>query len=426
MKLLNYTSLRYLLFAALLLLLSIPFSSVVLNKIFTKAIDKDLYQQAKQIPGQIGVIKSENDLLLWKALDKDLEIIAADSIVRHHKPYTVKKKRNGKEETFRILQKKLHILNKDYIVQIESSVLEKDELIRTILVIQLGLLLILLCGAVGINYFINKKVWKPFYKNLTFLQQFNVEGTQGEVLIDTSIEEFRQLNQSVALLTTSVRRAFLSQKEFVENASHELQTPLARLKFKLELLSQEKDVSQNQHLLIGEMYKAIEQLESLNKNLLLLSRIDNGQFNAAEQVPIIGIVKETVEDVAFIASSKSQKIIPEYAVAYCVVQSNRVLFKVLVKNLLLNAIQYSANNAAIQLMVDKNQLKVSNPGTPMTIPPERLFERFSKGDTQKGNGLGLAIVKAIATHYHFRLDYRYHEGQHQFTVQWDDKVDVKE
>lgn len=418
MKLLNYTSLRYLLFVALLLLMSIPLFYVVLNKIFTKAIDKDLYMQAKEIPAQISVIRSERELALWKALDKDLEILSADSVAYHPKPFTEKEFRNGKKETFRILQKKLHILDKDYIVQIESSVLEKDDLIRTILEIQLGLLLVLLCGAVAINYFINKKVWKPFYRSLSFLQHFNVVDKPGEILSGTSIEEFRQLNQSVTHLTTSVRRAFLSQKEFIENASHELQTPLAKLKFKLELLLQEKDVSHHQHILIGEMYNSIEQLDVLNKNLLLLSRIENGQFEVTESVEVIESVKDIVEDVTFVTSAKSQIIIFRHAVDLYSIQSNRTLFKVLVKNLLLNAIQNAASLSSIHIIVDQQSLSVTNPGTPLTIPPERLFLRFIKSDTQKGNGLGLAIVKAIADLYRFDLGYEYKEGQHIFRVKW--------
>lgn len=419
MKLLNYTSLRYFLFAALLLLFSIPVFYAVLNKIFTRAIDKDLFLQGKEIPARINSIKSERDLALWKALDKDLEVIPADSVSFHSKPFNKKFVRNGKEETFRILQKKLHILDRDYVVQIESSVLEKDELIKTILMIQLGLLLVLLCGAVVINYFINKKVWKPFYRSLSFLQHFNVEGQAEGPLSNTSIEEFRQLNQSITQLTTSVRKAFVSQKEFVENASHELQTPLAKLKLKLELLSQEKDASAKQHAMIGEMYKAIEQLEALNKNLLLLSKIENGQFGSTEFVDVLQVVQESVDDVSFIVSAKSQQIIMIPAVDECQVQSNRILFKVMVKNLLVNAIQNSVANSDIQIYVDSHCLHITNPGTPLTIPEEKLFLRFSKSNTQKGNGLGLAIVKAIADLYHFDVDYEYENGLHRFRVEWD-------
>lgn len=421
MKLLNYTSLRYLLFAALLLLFSIPVFYVVLNKIFTRAIDKDLYLQAEQIPNQIGVIKSERDLMLWKALDKDLEIVPADSISYRTKPYTLKKLSNGRKETFRILQKKLHILDRDYIVQIESSVLEKDELIRTILVIQLGLFLVLMCGAVGINYFINKKVWRPFYRNLSFLQHFDVEKESGEALSDTTISEFKQLNQSVTQLTTGMRRSFLSQKEFIENASHELQTPLAKLKFKLELLSQEKTASKNQHAMIGEMYKVIEQLDALNKNLLLLSRIDNGQYDTTHSLDVIGSVREIVDELSFIASSKSQQVVVEHSVDQCVIHSNKILFAVMVKNLLMNAIRFSANGTTIHLVVHKHSLQVINPGEPLAIKPDRIFDRFSRSDTQRGNGLGLAIVKAIASLHHYAIDYKYENRSHLFTVQWGTK-----
>lgn len=67
MKLLNYTSIRYLMFTALLLLISIPVFYFVLSKIFIHSIDNDLYKQAIEIPVRQDIIKSERDLQLWRA-----------------------------------------------------------------------------------------------------------------------------------------------------------------------------------------------------------------------------------------------------------------------------------------------------------------------------------------------------------------------
>ncbi len=162
MKLLNYTSIRYLLFAALLLFISIPAFYFVLNRIFIHSIDNDLYQQAIEIPIHQPVIKTERDLNLWRILDNDLEIVKADSIKFHKKPFTQKSKPIGEDEPedFRILQKRINILGQDYIVQIKSSMIEQEDLIQTILIFQLSLFCLLLLGAVVINYFINKKVWR--------------------------------------------------------------------------------------------------------------------------------------------------------------------------------------------------------------------------------------------------------------------------
>ena len=232
------------------------------------------------------------------------------------------------------------------------------------------------------------------------------------------IREFSQLNQSIHQLTMSVRKTYLSQKEFIENASHELQTPLTTLKFKLELLLQEKDLSQNQSLLISDMYKVIEQMDELNKNILLLSKIENGQFASMEPVVIINIVNEAANDLLLIAESKSQKIIKTFSTDGIFIQSNKMLLKILVNNLILNALQYSDANTAIRISVDEYLLTVSNPGLPLNINNDKLFSRFNKNNSGKGNGLGLSIVKAISDLYNYKISYEYSSGNHHFKLQW--------
>ncbi|HEY0299111.1 MAG TPA: histidine kinase dimerization/phospho-acceptor domain-containing protein [Arachidicoccus sp.] len=421
MKLLNYTSIRYLLFAALMLFISVPVFYVVLDKIFIEAIDKDLYQQASEIPAHIVSIKSDRDLALWKTLDNDLEIVSADSITLKAEPFTAEKfrKTRNKKGDFRVLQKKITILDKDYIVQIESSLIEKEDLIKTILFIQLGLFFLLLFGAVIINYFINKKVWKPFYESLVVLKNFDIENADIVRYAKGKIIEFNQLNDSIHQLFIRVRKSYLSQKEFIENASHELQTPLTIIKFKLELLLQEKHLSQSQSLLISDMYKVIEQMEELNSNLLLLSKIENGQFTSMEAVWVVDVTGQVIDELLLIAESKSQKVIANYFEKQGSLQSNKMLLKILVKNLLLNALQYSDSGASIQVFVGKNSLKISNPGKQLGVLQDKLFSRFNKNNSYKGNGLGLSIVKTIADLYHYRVAYEYEGGCHSFVLSWD-------
>lgn len=328
------------------------------------------------------------------------------------------RKDKNKKGNFRILQKQTNILGKNYVIQIESSMIEKEDLIKTILFIQLGLFLFLLLGAVGINYFINKNVLKPFYGSLTFLQQFNLESTIEEPLEMPKIVEFKQLNQSIQQLTTSVRKAYFSQKEFIENASHELQTPLTTLKFKLELLLQEQNLSQNQSLLISDMYKVIEYMDELNKNLLLLSKIENGQFASTEAVNITDVVNEVEEDLSLIIESKSQSIRKTFSAENIFLNSNKMLLKILVNNLVLNALQYSEVNAIIYISADNNMLKVCNPGKPINLSTDKIFSRFNKKFFGKGSGLGLSIVKTISELYNYKVSYEYSSGNHIFKLLW--------
>lgn len=421
MKLLNYTSARHLLFAALLLLISIPVLYIVLNKVFINAVDKDLYQQSNEIPAYVGVIRSERDLALWMSLDNDLDIVNAADITYHHEPFTEKKRNrsNGKEENFRILQKRTNILGKEYVVGIESSMIEKEDLIKTILWIQLSLLCLLLVGWAFINYYTNKKIWSPFYKIVDALKDFDIDQKVSWPLLKERIIEFNQLNASVRQLFERVRRSYALQKEFTENASHELQTPLASLKFKLELLLQEAALSQNQSALISDMYRIIEQLDELNKNLLLLSKIENGQFAVTRPTSVPRVIEAVKNELAFVADSRQQQILVRNAGEDIVVSANGVLLKILVKNLLLNALQYSPQGSQVIVNARYEQLVISNPGPVIDIPEDQLFSRFSRSASQnKGNGLGLAIVKAIADTCGMKVCYTYCDGHNLFQVQW--------
>jgi len=441
MKLLHYTSLRHLLFASLLTLISIPVFYVLLNDIFVRSIDRDLKMQAAQIPTMVSIIQTPQDLSLWKELDNDLEVLPLDSVQFHEQPFTRQEplpNHKGMED-FRILQKKLQIMGRPYVVSIRASLFEKEDLIRTILTIQLGILILLLIGTVGINYFVHKRVWKPFYESLDYLRQFNIESDPSPLPTPLKIQEFTQLNHSIEQLSVRVRQTYFSQKEFIENASHELQTPLTVLKFKLELLLQTQDLTSEQGELIGDMYREIEQMQELNSNLLLLSKIENGQFISEEDIDVQGAIMELIDTLSLLAEAKDQQLEFKERTAsrnkpLLLKKGNPMLFKIMVANLLTNAIQYSASGATIRLDLTDDSLSIINPGAPLTIPKAKLFTRFVqpgkkiKDKTKSsihggGNGLGLSIAGRIANYHKnlgMTLDYYYDQVKEEnaFIIRW--------
>lgn len=432
MKLLHYTSLRHLLFASVLTLVSIPVFYILLNNIFVHSIDRDLRLQAAQIPSILSVIQSPSDFQLWKELDNDLEVVPADSVLFHEKPFTIKKKEPGiaAPEDFRILQKKVQIMGRPYVVNIESSLFEKEDLIQTILTIQLGILLLLLMGTVSINYFIHKRIWAPFYDSLSYLKEFNIESESKTQPQQLKIKEFKELSASIQALSVSVRRAYYSQKEFIENASHELQTPLTILKFKLELLLQQKELSSEQGALIGDMYKEIEQMQGLNSSLLLLSKIENGQFLNEDTVYVHRLLPELIEGLSLLAEAKGQQLQFNSKQAEVIIRpASDMLFRIMLTNLITNAIQYAPNGALIFIELSKEQLSICNPGQAFSLPADKLFKRFARQNKVKtnGNGLGLSIASRIAQ-YHKRLKmeihYGFEKGMHCFTVCWENNPEI--
>lgn len=426
MKLLHYTSLRLLLFASLLTVISIPVFYILLYNIFVRSIDRDLRTQASQIPSIVSIIQSPADFQLWKELDNDLEIKPIDKVRFHDGPFTTEKQAIGgmDSEDFRILQKKVEILGQTYVVSIESSLFEKEDLIQTILTIQLGILLLLLIGTVGINYFIHKRIWRPFYDSLAYLKAFNIESNSKEQSRRLKIQEFKELSSSIQQLSVRVRQAYYSQKEFIENASHELQTPLTVLKFKLELFLQEKALTREQGELIGDMYREIEQMQELNSNLLLLSKLENGQFISEETILLANIIRELQEDLLLLAQAKDQQIQSEItAPDLKITKANRTLFKIMISNLLTNAIQYSASGSIIKIQLTYAQFSIINQGHPFSIPSDKIFKRFGRYNRKRvsangnSNGLGLSIAQSIARFHHLKIQYHFNEGSHQFSIQ---------
>jgi len=421
MKLLHYTSLRNLLFASLLTLISIPVFYILLNNIFVNSIDRDLRMQAAQLPSTLSIIKTEADLRLWQQLDNDLEIKPLDSVQYRDQPFTIEKKptQQATLEDFRVLQKRVEIMGKPYVVGIESSLFEKEDLIQAILIIQFGILLLLLAGTVAINYMIHKRIWRPFYQTLAYLKSFNIESDSSQQPQPPKILEFKELSHSIQQLSIRVRQAFYSQKEFIENASHELQTPLTVLKFKLELLLQDNALSGKQGTLIADMYREIDQMQQLNSHLLLLSKIENRQFASEETFDVQELIVEVTDELALLVQAKNQKLQQVYCQQRVVlVGANRTLFKIMVGNLLTNAIQYSASGSIIVINLWSNALQMSNPGMPLGIEPDKIFKRFVRHNQQKGNGLGLSIVQTIASYHGYNITYDYREGNHQFKIIW--------
>lgn len=418
MKLLTYSSQRYLLFSALLVLLSIPVFYLVLEKLFIRAIDESLKQQATLLPQYTRYIKSENDLVLWKNLDWDVAINLAGTARVKDQPFTlVEHSKVYKEnEQYRALQKEVKLLNKNYIVTFKSSLIEKDDLIQAVLTLQITLLLLLLVGLLFINNYISKKLWAPFQDILNYLKTFELDKNPASTQLNFKIDEFKELDCSVKDLIFRVNKTYLSQKEFTENASHELQTPLAIIKSKLELFLQEEQLSETQSHLIDEMNTVLTGLEQLNINLLLLAKMDNEQFQLNEEFSIAELIEKTIEELSFFTEAAQQQITFQQE-ADVRLSGNPQLFRQLLMNLILNAIQYSVTGSEIKIMLSSSGLEVINPGKEFTFKEDKLFKRFSKHQVNAtGNGLGLAISQKIARLHKFQLNYIYQQDNHHFII----------
>ncbi|HSY61455.1 MAG TPA: HAMP domain-containing sensor histidine kinase, partial [Cytophaga sp.] len=309
-------------------------------------------------------------------------------------------------EPVRLLKTVFTINHTDYYeLKILSSMVEEDDLIEDLFFSLIWLYIILLISIFIVNTVLLKKIWKPFYGLLHQLENFNLSTSNFQPL-KTNVHEFRLLNNSVADLLKKNIELYTSQKQFIENASHELQTPLAISINKLELLAEKNELTETDLDIVASVIENLQRLTRLNKSLLLLSKIENKQFSDEETVSFNEICNRLAEDFSDLASFKtiSIEIIQHSELS---VKINKDLAVVLVSNLIKNAVVHTAAGGHIKITVASNAITIENTGD-KALDAQYIFKRFYKNAAEKNTtGLGLAIVKTIADKYGFEITYAY-------------------
>lgn len=322
---------------------------------------------------------------------------------------------NEKEyEPVRLLETAFEHNGQYYKLKVITSMVEEDDLIEDLFYSMLWLYLGLIISILVLNNIILKKIWKPFYRLLSRLQHFRIESENKIELETTNIEEFSKLNESIEVLIDKSVASFREQKHFIENASHELQTPLAISINKLELLLENNQLEEEQLQVIASVLNNLERLTRFNKSLLLLSKIENKQFLEAENIDFNELVKKVVSDFKDLADHRNIQIqISEKdRLSY---KMNRDLSVMLLSNFVKNALIHGTKGGQVKIIITSEKIEVQNSGE-VALDKEKLFSRFQKiNQDKRSTGLGLAISKAIAEKYKIRLEYHFSEG-HVFQI----------
>jgi signal transduction histidine kinase len=231
------------------------------------------------------------------------------------------------------------------------------------------------------------------------------------------VKEFRQLNETLEKMSLKIYSDYLHQKEFTENSSHEMQTPLAIIKTHIGLLMQSPNLKAEEMEQLQAIENTMKKLTALNKALLLLAKIENNQFSEHAAVDFEVLIRSIVEELDTFISLKELEL-QIHIEKQVMVEMNPVLAEVLLTNLIQNAIRHTPKKGSIQIGLEGKKLVIRNSGEPLSIRPEELFLRFKKNDASGDSiGLGLAIVKSITDLYHINISYAYTKGHHEFSVQ---------
>ncbi|HXB06688.1 MAG TPA: HAMP domain-containing sensor histidine kinase [Puia sp.] len=304
-----------------------------------------------------------------------------------------------------------------YQVTTYTSSREFNHLLIKIFLAESLIFLLLLSGIVYINRRASGRLWTPFYETMAALGRYDVRRDQPLSLAKTTgVEEFDRLNDTLGAAIIEAHGAYQSQKQFTENAAHELQTPLAIIRSKVELLMEDAALTEDMAQLLADINEANERLSQMNKNLLLLTRIDNRQYPHAQTiylsdllVRLTGYYEEQWE--SEIARLHTQ-IEPEVRLV-----ANPSLIEILLNNLLRNAVIHNIPGGYVNVFLKSGELVVENSGPVLEGDPQRLFERFRKGsEDSRTTGLGLALVRQICQLYRFEIIYQHTEGIHRLRL----------
>lgn len=292
--------------------------------------------------------------------------------------------------------------------------LERD--IMAGVMLQFILTFVILSVAMFITiHFITRHLWRPFDDTLQKAERFSLAQSVVPDFAETDIAEFRRLNDSLTQLMLKNKETYRIQKEFTENASHELQTPLAVTRTKLDLLMQE-DLSEEQLGIVSELYRLNTRMEHLNRNLLLLAKIENSQYSELATLHPADFIGNLLSSYRMLKSGIVINMHANENEAW-EIQANPILFECLVNNLVVNAIRNTSNGEVTIDLTEPHVISVSNPAEDGPLDAKSLFRRFRPGSSGSvGNGLGLSIVKAICDFHAWTVSYAFIPSRHIFTL----------
>jgi signal transduction histidine kinase len=315
----------------------------------------------------------------------------------------------GEENEYRILQYHFTYGNQDYQLEIGSSLGEVKDLtfiIRFFIIIVFVVILLItfLADTFYIEYLL-----KPFYKIIdTKIRRVNEPEAFDHTPIKARSRDFRELDFVLNQMMDRIAELFKKEKQFISNVSHELLTPIALLKSKFENLLQNESLDDNAFDKIAGSLRTLDMLKKIINNLLLISRIENNQYEANEYINFHEIVNDLQEDLQDRIEDREIQFLNTMQHHY-VFTGNKTLIHILIYNLVTNAIKYNKSQGSITI-TDGFQshnyfISIADSGVGMSDSQiQHIFNRFARiSSDQEGQGLGLAIAESIASFHHVEI-----------------------
>lgn len=303
-----------------------------------------------------------------------------------------------------------------YELKVAVPTFEREDIQRSILWWIVALYVFMLLSVLFISVWVISYNMRPLKAMLKWLDDYNPGKDMPPVPSDTNVTEFRRLAATIQNAASRFDTQYLAQKRFIGNASHELQTPLAACSSRIEMLLDSPDLTEMQANELVKVHRELQGLIQLNRTLLLLTRIENGQFPDTSRVDFSVLFEDAREMFCDIYSGRGISVSLDVHTPF-VCEMNAQLAVILARNLLKNAFLHSAPGSDVCVRMSGRGFSVSNPGT-SPLDSGKIFTRFyhSQSSSEGSTGLGLAIADSICRNYSLALSYRFRSGRHVFSV----------
>jgi signal transduction histidine kinase len=384
----------------------------VLNYVLIRQLDSSLRSEKQEITEYIQqhqqLPEIQNTKEQWIQIHKT-DQTEPTSIIKSIPIYN---RSESEIEYIRQLTFLVTVNKENFLVTVNKSETETEELLKLIILVTISMVAMILL----FNYLINRRlitsIWQPFYNTINSIKDY-AANQQSLTLSKEPIDEINLLNESLNRMTEQIHKDFYALRSFNENASHEMQTPLAIIRTKVEALYQHaegKEIMMQQLLSIED---ACLKLSKLHQSLLLLTKLENNQFILNETIQLSSILKEKCEERKDLIDSKLIEL--KIDALEFMMHFHQHLAEILISNLLNNAIRYTPNGGAISIILNQQILKVSNTAISGSLDTEKVFTRFYKA-SETGTGLGLSIIKELCASAGFEIAYRYEHEMHHFII----------
>jgi signal transduction histidine kinase len=318
-------------------------------------------------------------------------------------------------ESYRKLTTTLSVGNDHYLLEIYEEVAAWDKISLTVMLSVLAALFIWVILLYIVNQFAFGRILAPFYHTVDRLEHISSPSQVGEPFPEPNTYEIRVLNNALNTMLTQIKSSFEDQRKFIQNASHELLTPLSIIRQKAEkLISDAENLDHNNVERLHEIQQTAVRLTRLSNALLLISRVENRQFEMDDEINVLEVIEQVLKELQDFIEIKGLTIEKELDQKF-VFKGNKELIHSAIYNMIQNAIKYTPEESKIHLSLfkkssGKTEFSVSDEGP--GIPEElinKVFDRFRKAEklSEHGNsspGLGLSIVKSICELHD--LDYK--------------------